>query len=282
MFKATVGLFKPKKKTQSTAFATQTQALENFAAMHVRRQRDLASTLSREVNGDSHQSASTVSTSIASTGGGSKLPLLRGEMVQGESLDVHCSLFHKQEQNASNVAHLVLTNFRLRVVWRSTLLTSRSPVMDVPLLVVQEIEASQSGDQRTLKLRCKDIRVIYITFFSKRDQFYDMLRVKIDLLLKNLMMNHIFAFTSLGDNESDAGWRIYDSESELRRLGVTDDGVGGWVIDKHVNGDYQLAPTYPAVLGLPADVPASTIVAAASYRSKGRLPALVWRNPGQV
>lgn len=180
---------------------------------------------------------------------------MRGESLHGSSMEVHCSLFHKQEHTPDNVATLILTNYRLRVVWKNTALTKIEP-MDLPLLAIEGVELTkEASDARGLKLRCKDIRVLYVVFL-KRDTFYDMLRIKLESMLRNLTMEHIFAFArgrepsstnaGGGGGQSEDGWRVYDAEAELRRLGVRSDGVG-WTIDTQINADYQLSPTYPYV-----------------------------------
>lgn len=177
---------------------------------------------------------------------------MRGESIHGSSMEVHCSLFHKQEHTPDNVATLILTNYRLRVVWKNTALTAIEP-MDLPLLAIEALEVTkEAADAKGLKLRCKDVRVVYVVFL-KRDTFYDMLRIKLESLLRNLTMEHIFAFARGRDAAATAaasaaiedGWRVYDAEAELRRLGVRNDGVGGWTIDTQINADYQLSPTYP-------------------------------------
>lgn len=51
-----------------------------------------------------------------------------------------------------------------------------------------------------------------------------------------------------------------------------------WAVSA-LNSTYLLCPTYPSLLMLPAEVYDDTIVHAAKFRSKHRLPALSWRHP---
>ena len=94
-----------------------------------------------------------------------------------------------------------------------------------------------------------------------------MLRIKIEAILKSLTMEHIFAFAharGLGE-ASEIGWSIYDPVAELKRMSVRVDGIGGWLVDVQSNADYQLSPTYPAILALPSDMPAGTLAAAGFF-----------------
>lgn len=98
----------------------------------------------------------------------------------------------------------------------------------------------------------------------------------------------------------EEGWKIYDPVQEFRRMGIPDDK---WRVSE-VNAEYELCPTYPALLAVPrmcSGKNASScgvdcfrrnrlmsvdshradelLLKVAAFRSKGRLPALSWRHP---
>eukprot|EP00127_Corallochytrium_limacisporum_P006285 Clim_evm29s224 gene=Clim_evmTU29s224 len=71
------------------------------------------------------------------------------------------------------------------------------------------------------------------------------------------------------------GWRIYDPEKEYRRMGLPNDS---WRLSK-INNIYEICPTYPDVLAFPAEAADDVVRACAKFRSKGRLPSLVYYLP---
>ena len=73
----------------------------------------------------------------------------------------------------------------------------------------------------------------------------------------------------------DNCWMVYDTRIELMRLGVPNER---WRVSD-VNSDYQLSPTYPATWAVPHSVSDELLRAAASFRSKARLPVLSWLHP---
>ncbi|CAI8000495.1 Myotubularin-related protein 1 [Geodia barretti] len=71
------------------------------------------------------------------------------------------------------------------------------------------------------------------------------------------------------------GWNVYNFPREMERQGVSEEL---WKLQA-VNGpSYDLCETYPQLLYFPASVPLSDLQESAKFRSKGRLPCLVWVN----
>ena len=68
--------------------------------------------------------------------------------------------------------------------------------------------------------------------------------------------------------------------NDFNRLGVVDEGA--WSLDVQSNEDYTLCPSYPSVFARPAEASEDLVRAVAKYRSQGRLPCLVWRDPAEV
>ena len=71
------------------------------------------------------------------------------------------------------------------------------------------------------------------------------------------------------------GWNMFTAHREFSRQGVLQSGL--WRL---WSDNYTLADTYPLEFVLPAAMGESEVTDAAKYRSKGRLPALTWRNKG--
>lgn len=79
------------------------------------------------------------------------------------------------------------------------------------------------------------------------------------------------------------GWDAYVPMRELARTGVLAarhrvSGEPLWRV-ADINREYDYAPTYPAVLVLPARASDAMMAAVAPFRSKARVPALTWMHP---
>ena len=103
-----------------------------------------------------------------------------------------------------------------------------------------------------------------------------------------------FGLTSAGTYPSPApvtsptlapfpGWDAYVPYRELARIGVLTarhpkSGEALWRV-ADVNREYEYAPTYPAVLVVPARASDAMLAAVAPFRSKARIPSLTWQHP---
>ena len=95
----------------------------------------------------------------------------------------------------------------------------------------------------------------------------------IDFLASCVSVNRDLAdaFTKLFFN-FESNWHIFNPLKEFRRMGVPNNN---WRIS-NINAHYELCPTYPAILGVPAVVDDMILYQSANFRSKGRIPALSW------
>jgi len=71
------------------------------------------------------------------------------------------------------------------------------------------------------------------------------------------------------------GWNLYEPHREFRRLNIPNEHLRL----SYVNSQYQMCPTYPAVLCVPASITDTQLISIASFRSRGRIPVCVWQNP---
>ncbi|XP_049849806.1 myotubularin-like [Schistocerca gregaria] len=69
------------------------------------------------------------------------------------------------------------------------------------------------------------------------------------------------------------GWTFYDVDKEFERMGVSKDNQ--WTCTM-TNDGYKLCPTYPKQLWVPAGCTAELLMSASAFRSRNRLPALVY------
>jgi hypothetical protein len=68
---------------------------------------------------------------------------------------------------------------------------------------------------------------------------------------------------------------IYDSLREYARLKIPNEAIRL----TEVNKEYKLCPTYPEVLAVPAQISDGQLQEVAAFRSRGRIPVIVWRHP---
>jgi len=74
------------------------------------------------------------------------------------------------------------------------------------------------------------------------------------------------------------GWCIYEEEKEFQRLGINSDSLDSrWRLSK-ANVGFKISSTYPESFVVPQTVDDTVINGCAKFRSKGRLPVLVWRH----
>jgi len=70
----------------------------------------------------------------------------------------------------------------------------------------------------------------------------------------------------------DPGWNLYNARAEYERMGVGTKATQ-WRIAT-VNQDYSLCDTYPSTIAVPAECTDEMLLAAAKFRSRGRIPIL--------
>eukprot|EP00945_MAST-04E_sp_MAST-4E-sp1_P008057 g8057.t1 len=91
------------------------------------------------------------------------------------------------------------------------------------------------------------------------------------------------------------GWAKLDLDDEYTRLGLTkneeynaNDVLGSLAGTSHpwrltaINEDYKLCPTYPAKFIVPRAIGDEQLERIGSFRSKGRIPAIVYRHPNDA
>ena len=69
--------------------------------------------------------------------------------------------------------------------------------------------------------------------------------------------------------------------ADYYRLGVSEDADarGAWRLDGTANEHFALCSTYPRELAIPSAATPAMLEAVATYRSRGRIPVLCWRDP---
>ncbi|KAG2735919.1 hypothetical protein G9P44_000009 [Scheffersomyces stipitis] len=77
------------------------------------------------------------------------------------------------------------------------------------------------------------------------------------------------------------GWDIYDPINEFTRQGLLRENDDYWRMSR-VNEDYRFCPSYPKLLVVPSTISDNVLKHAGKFRSKQRIPAIVYRHRGGV
>eukprot|EP00164_Ancoracysta_twista_P006960 GFYU01009798.1.p1 GENE.GFYU01009798.1~~GFYU01009798.1.p1 ORF type:complete len:1076 (+),score=70.83 GFYU01009798.1:50-3277(+) len=164
---------------------------------------------------------------------------------------------------------LILTSYRLIF-----LTSSMHPAIYVPLLSIQKVEPIPNSG--IVALHCKNFLLLHFVFKHEDDVAY----------CTNFLNHHcfpdamteLFAFAHGGkatsDNDISAGWNVFDAFNEYSRLQLN---VGPFRVSA-ANIDYSICPSYPPFLVVPSSISDTALQKVAKYRSKGRIPAVVWRH----
>ncbi|KAJ2399570.1 phosphatidylinositol-3-phosphatase ymr1 [Coemansia sp. RSA 2559] len=120
-------------------------------------------------------------------------------------------------------------------------------------------------------LRCDDLRKLYDVFATMKH------------LATVRSVKQLYAFDYAPHPEPDnVGWALYSPKDEFGRMGVGNSEVGQFWRLSDINRKYQLCPTYPPVLAVPAKISDTTLTYAAKHRSKSRLPVLCYLHPNKA
>ncbi|XP_034951437.1 myotubularin-related protein 3 [Chelonus insularis] len=169
---------------------------------------------------------------------------------------------------------LALSNYRLY-------LQLSQACYNIPLGLIEQLEVKEIF---FLHICCKDARSVSCAF-STNEHCLDWFKRIHKAIYSRKSIEDIFAFAyyawsteegrdypRLGkDNNSF----IATFNSEVERLKFNLHGT--WRIS-HINKDYQMCPSYPPEILVPACIPDKILEAVGKFRSFRRIPAVVWRN----
>ncbi|MES1912684.1 MAG: hypothetical protein MHM6MM_004919 [Cercozoa sp. M6MM] len=197
-------------------------------------------------------------------------------MLKGE--ETHMRLAYCQWQRSSATGRddspskpregsVKLTNFRL-------MFRQEGKVRDqVPLGEIAAINATRSALDIEIRLKSGLSRVMLEPNASakSRDEFCERLRA-----LAFPGVDKMFAFSH---HESDKGWDLFVPEREYRRLGLLAPPFRIVRQDLAAAEEELPSMTYPSAFVVPEDFDDDALAAVCQYRSRGRLPAVVWKHP---
>ncbi|KAK4051123.1 phosphatidylinositol-3-phosphatase ymr1 [Microbotryomycetes sp. JL221] len=145
------------------------------------------------------------------------------------------------------------------------------------------------GSPTPLTLRTRDFCVYEFKFSSVQDvdNVWDSLKGLVQSIMSN-GIESLYAFaakqdTKKGKLRATNGWNIYEPEKEFKRMGVGN-RTKAWRVSL-INNDFEFCPSYPSDIVVPSRISDTTLSYAVKYRSKGRIPGLVylhWANFGSI
>lgn len=207
--------------------------------------------------------------------------LMKGEIVLNVIQQTRYYFVPTQTQKpiAPFVGDIYITNYRLNFVSHDTfsgLLNSRREVplqfcnVSLPLACISRAEVLK-GEAFSIALTAKDLRLCKIRFEAKESftkNFYDVICSQ----AFSAEAKYAFAFSNT-QTWGERGWDVYNAQAEFERQGVLQSGL--WRL---WSDNFSISPTYPAEFVLPSAMSNTDVLEASKFRSKGRLPALSWRN----
>eukprot|EP00742_Colponemidia_sp_Colp-10_P010695 GILJ01011769.1.p1 GENE.GILJ01011769.1~~GILJ01011769.1.p1 ORF type:complete len:1254 (-),score=118.15 GILJ01011769.1:125-3886(-) len=148
---------------------------------------------------------------------------------------------------------------------------------EIPLASIARIEKfGKSSGEVGMTIFGKETRVVRFTLPGKSALSERFLNLLIQLAFPETH-THFFAFAS-AEHESfrtaDNGWEVYDPIVEYARLGLVDNPLFRVLS----NFDYKRCPSYPAMMIVPDVLTDADMDAIFAFRSRGRIPAIVWRH----
>ncbi|CAK4069956.1 unnamed protein product [Aphanomyces euteiches] len=225
-----------------------------------------------------------------------ELTLLDGEHVVELVQRVTNMVVISQKERAVQGV-MKITNFRIAFMPYDT--SARYGSFEVALAALHPIHR----DGVKLTLTCKDLRKICLSMhdaythkpsFDAPTQTPDIrwLQVLMSKMRPQISIQHLFAFTYKAArveagkspvSDDVNGWLVYSPMQEYQRLGFlgnddnSDPNAITWRLLK--NPKCRFSQTYPQLMVVPSCMSEDQLVQSARFRSRARLPIVVWRHP---
>ncbi|KDQ07073.1 hypothetical protein BOTBODRAFT_167425 [Botryobasidium botryosum FD-172 SS1] len=134
-----------------------------------------------------------------------------------------------------------------------------------------------------LAFRCRTFETFTLSFWKPSDAIDVFDSIRNSTVRASVYDLYAFYYIPSPPFTSLDGWNLYSPREEFRRMGIGERTKAWRFTD--INKDYSFCPTYPSRLVIPAKISDATLIYAAKYRSKARVPALIylhWNNLGSI
>ncbi|KAH3763759.1 myotubularin-related protein 1/2 [Pelomyxa schiedti] len=147
----------------------------------------------------------------------------------------------------------------------------------VPLATISKITATtgisrQVGKYKTFELVCKDFNEVRFSYLVRMGNPLCDPVVQLVDRHKIPENNFQYAFCIKGPCGEHDGWKVYDPPNEFARMGIP---CKEWRLSQ-INSAY-VASSYPRTLCVPSAIDDTQLEKVMHFRSKGRIPAVVFR-----
>ncbi|KAL8014232.1 putative tyrosine specific protein phosphatase [Plasmopara halstedii] len=277
------------------------QALEQGKVM-LNKKTSTAATPSRIPSEPADEAMTTVSSTVERSKLRDSLISDHFQLLPGESVLEHVqrvtNLVVMSQSDRAVQGVLKITSYRITFVPYDA--SWKFGSFELPLAAIDVI----TRDGLMLLISCKDLRTLRLAMHDaySRKKGYDQLPSTPDFRWLNLltlrmkppnMIGALFAFDYHTEkaklrgcpiSEKHNGWFVYSPFAEYQRLGflsakkqTEDDGAITWRLLK--NSKFRFSPTYPQLMVVPSIMSEEQLVQSARFRSRARLPVVVWRHP---
>ncbi|KAH7492473.1 hypothetical protein KRP22_001971 [Phytophthora ramorum] len=277
------------------------QALEQGKVMYNKKP-PTAATPSRVPTEVIDETASTVSSTFERSKLRDSMVSDHFQLLPGESVLEHVqrvtNLVVMSQSDRAVQGVLKITSYRITFVPYDS--SWKFGSFELPLAAIDLI----TRDGLMLLITCKDLRTLRLAMHDaySRKKGYDQLPSTPDYRWLNLltlrmkppnMIGALFAFDYHTEkakqrggplSEKHNGWFVYSPFAEYQRLGFLsakkqpeEEGVITWRLLK--NSKFRFSPTYPQLMVVPSLMSEEQLVQSARFRSRARLPVVVWRHP---
>ncbi|GAM20586.1 hypothetical protein SAMD00019534_037610 [Acytostelium subglobosum LB1] len=192
------------------------------------------------------------------------------------------SIIHMHE-NSGTIGRITLTNYRLHFTpYYTGNKQSKKCELDGVSVVLGSIKGIVKCTGFTpdnlkyyaFEIRCKDFH--RVRFMHLPGSTQQKANARLYEIFENLIFLEYPKLYCFGNTEPliGMGWDVYNPIEEYKRMGIPNES---WRISDF-NNDYYYSPTYPASLVVPKKITDLELINIASFRSKGRIPAVVWKS----
>ncbi|KAM0791135.1 hypothetical protein ACM66B_005621 [Microbotryomycetes sp. NB124-2] len=200
-------------------------------------------------------------------------------------------LTRRTSSGSTAVSHGSLHLTPHHVVFRPSEAASEDKELWLPLSLLYSVTRSPptlDGSPTPLILKTRDFQSYELSFNSIEhvDGVWDSLK-GVCQAVATAGVESLYAFTQQDKidrkGKSRAGWGIYEPEREFKRMGVGNRSQA-WRVSL-INNSFDFCPSYPSDIVVPSRISDTTLSYAVKYRSKGRIPGLVylhWANFGSI
>lgn len=134
-----------------------------------------------------------------------------------------------------------------------------------------------------IRIQCKDFTFYSFDFVNDMvaNEVYHKLSTQISLpkVQRNLKLFYAYSYRPnvMESNLAVKGWDLFNPEEEYTRLGLANSGDEYWRVTT-LNEEYKLCDTYPNLIVVPGTISDTVLKHAVRFRSKNRLPAIVYKH----